>query len=165
MKTALPQSRRSAGILLTECLVYLAVFALLTSIGLAAFYLCWDHSKALVYATDDIGAALRVGERWRADVRAAAGQISLESSATGELARIPRSEKVIVYRFEAGEVYREVPALHVSQLLLPRVKTSSMSVELRSGVTAWRWELELEPHRPETQLPLLFTFEAVQTKP
>ncbi len=157
--------RRMAGIFLTECLVYLAIFALLTGIGLAAFYLCWNHSQALVYATDDISAALRAGERWRADVRRATGRISLEPSATGEWMRIPEGERTIVYLFEAGEVRRELLASQTSELLLPRVKTSQMSVAARSGVTAWRWELELNARRPETQLPLLFTFEAVQTKP
>ena len=165
MKTTLPKSRRTAGMLLAECLVYIGLFALLTGIGLATFYLCWNHSQALVSATDDIGAALRAGERWRADVRRATGVISLEPSATAERVRIPAGEKTIVYHFEAGEIRREVPASHTSELLLPRVKTSEMTVESRSGVTAWRWELELSLRRPETQLPLLFTFEAAQTKP
>lgn len=165
MKATLPKSRRIAGILLVECLVYIAVFAILTGIGLAAFYLCWDHSKALIYATDDIGAALRVGERWRADVRHATGKIALEPSATGELVRMPERNQAIVYRFEAGEVYRDIPAMHTSERLLPRVKSSQMLVEARNGVTAWRWELELGLRRSETQLPLLFTFEAAQVKP
>jgi len=165
MKATASKSRRNEGVLLMECLVYIAVFALLTSIGLAAFYLCWDHSKALIYATDDIGATLRAGERWRADVRHATGKISLESSAAGELVRLPEREQFVVYRFEAGEVRREIPALHTSELLLARAKTSQMSTELRGGVTAWRWELELGLRRTETQLPLLFTFEAAQTNP
>ena len=148
-----------------ECLVYIAVFALLTSIGLAAFYLCWDHSKALIYATEDINASLRAGERWRADVRNATEKMAVESSATGELVRVPEPDKVIVYRFEGGEVRRENSTLHTSELLLARVTKSQMSVESRAGVTAWRWELELGLRRSETQLPLLFTFEAAQTKP
>ena len=157
--------RRAAGILLTECVVYIAVFAILTGIGTAAFYLCWDHSQALIYATDDITSALRAGEHWRADVRGATGKISVETTATGELVRIPETEKEIVYRFESGEVRREIPASKNSQLLLPKVKTSQMKADARGTVSAWRWELELTPRRKETQLPLLFTFEAAQTKP
>jgi hypothetical protein len=157
--------RGIAGILLIQCMVYIAVFAILLGVGTAAFFLCWDHSKALVYATDDIGAALRAGERWRADVRSATGIISVEQSATGEVVHIPAPEKEIVYRFESGEVRREFPATHISQLLLPKVNGSQMSVENRSGVTAWRWELDLLVRRPETQLPLLFTFEAAQKTP
>jgi hypothetical protein len=165
MKTTLAKSRRTAGILLVECVVYFAVFSILTGIGLAAFYLCWDDSKALVAATDDIGAVLRAGERWRADIRGATGKISVEPSAAGERVLIPGPAKEIVYRFEAGELRRESPAGQTSGLVLARVKTSQMTMESRNGVTAWRWELELSLRRPETQLPLLFTFEAAQTKP
>lgn len=165
MKTTLHRQRRTAGILLVECVTYIAIFALLTSIGLAAFYLCWDHSKALIYATDDIRASLRAGERWRADVRQAEGKITVESNADGELIRLPQPEREVVYRFAAGEVRREIPALHTSDLLLAKAKVSRMSAEPRDGVAAWRWELEVGLRRPETQLPLLFTFEAVQTKP
>ncbi len=151
--------------MLIECLVYIAVFAILTGIGFAAFYLCWDHSKALIYATDDIGSALHAGERWRADVRAATGPVSIENTAVGEVVRIPEPEKEIVYRFESGEVRREISTVKNSRLLLQQVNTSQMRMEERAGVTAWRWELVLNERRPETQLPLLFTFEAAQTKP
>jgi Tfp pilus assembly protein FimT len=160
-----PRVRRQAGILLTECLVYIAVFAILLGIGTAAFYFCWDHSKALVYATDDISSALRAGERWRADVRSATGKISIETSADGERVRIPKAGKEIVYQFESGELRREISDTKNSWLLLPKVKASGMKPEARDGVTAWRWELELMPRRREMQLPLLFTFEAAQTNP
>jgi hypothetical protein len=163
---ALHCARRSlAGILLTECMVYIAVFAILTSIGMAAFYLCWEHSNAMVYATDDIDAALRAGEHWRADVRQAGGKISIEQTTNGQLVRIPESGREIDYRFASGQVRREIPAVGRSDLILPKVNTSRMTSELREGVTAWRWELELIQRRKETQLPLLFTFEAVQNAP
>lgn len=164
MKTSLVKSRRSSGILLTECIVYLAVFTILTGIGGAAFYLCWDHSKALVYATDDINAALRAGERWRADVRSATGKISVEQTASADQMRIPIQGKEIIYRFESGEVRRDVSP-QSPEVLLPKVNTSQMSTESRNGVTAWRWELNLVVRRQETQLPLLFTFEAAQSNP
>jgi hypothetical protein len=157
--------RRQSGILLMECLVYISVFAILLGIGMAAFYFCWDHSKALIYAADDIESALRAGEHWRADVRGATGKISVETTATGEVVRIPETEKEIVYRFESGEMRREFSTSKNSQLLLPKVKTSQMKTEARGSVTAWRWELELTERRKETHLPLRFTFEAAQTKP
>jgi hypothetical protein len=157
--------RHQAGILLIECLVYIAVFGILLGGGTAVFYFCWDHSKALMYATNDITAALHAGERWRADVRAATGNISIATTATGEVARIPEPKTEVVYRFDAGEVRREIPALHLSQLLLPKVKSSQMTAEAHDSVSAWRWELELSERRKETHLPLLFTFEAAQKKP
>ncbi len=165
MKTVPAPARGTAGILLVECLVYLAVFSLLTGIGMGAFYLCWGQTQAVICATDDIDAALRAGERWRADVRHATGKISVEPSAAGERMRIPGAQKGIVYRIEAGEMWRESAASPTPQLLLRKIKNSSVTPEARAGVTAWRWELELEVRRNESQLPLLFTFEAAQTKP
>jgi hypothetical protein len=161
---ALP-GRRHAGMMLLECLVYISVFAILLGGATTVFYFCWDHSRALIYATDDITSVLRAGERWRADVRGATGKISVETTAAGETVRIPETKKEIVYRFESGEVRREISASGNSQLLLPKVKTSQMETEVRGGVTAWRWEVELTPRRKETQLPLRFTFEAAQMKP
>jgi hypothetical protein len=165
LPAAIANPRRAAGILLIECLVYLAVFTVLTGVGLAAFYVCWDHSQALVMATDDIASALRAGECWRADVRAATGKISVETSAAGEVVRIPEAGRSISYRFASGEVRRQDSASAHSELLLAKVNSSQMQVATREGVTAWRWELELVPRRPDTQLPLLFTFEAAQTNP
>ena len=159
------KSRRAAGIMITECLVYIAVFGVLLGIGTAAFYFCWDHSKALIYATDDIAAALRAGERWRADVRTATGKISVETTATGEVVRIPEAGKEIIYCFESGELRREFPASNISQLLLPKVKSSQMAAEARGDIAVWCWELELTQRRKETLLPLRFTFEAVSAKP
>ena len=165
----LPQNisrkRRSAGVLLIECLVYLAVFAILLGMGTAAFYFCLDHTKSLIYATDDIASALRAGERWRADVRAATGKITVEFSPAGEVVRIPESEKEIIYRYASGELHRESSTLKNPQVLFSKVKSSRMESAVRGGVSAWRWELELTERRQENHLPLLFTFEAAQTKP
>jgi hypothetical protein len=158
-------SRRRSGVLLLECLVYIVVFAILTGAGMAAFYCCWSHSKAMIYATDDIGSALRAGERWRADVRGATGKISIETGAGGETVRIPKAGGEIFYRFENGELRRGISSKKVSALRLARVKASEMKADPRGAVSAWRWELELTPRRPEMRLPLLFTFEAAQTKP
>jgi hypothetical protein len=162
---SLPKSRRIAGILLVECLVYIAVFAILTSIGLGAFYLCWNQSKAVIYATDDIGASLRAGERWRADVRGATGRISIESTPAGELLRIPHGKDEVFYSYHNGAIRRKLASASSPELLFANVTASQMSDEVRGGVTAWRWELQLPLRRPETQFPLLFTFEAAQTKP
>jgi hypothetical protein len=165
LRTNIPRVRSQGGVLLVECLVYLTVFAILLGIGMAAFYFCWDHSKAMIYATDDIASALRAGERWRADVRSANGKISVETTTNGEVLRIPEMEKEIIYRFGTGEVRRQIASEKFSRLLLSKVKASQMKMDARGEVTAWRWELELAPRRRETHLPLLFTFEAAQTEP
>jgi hypothetical protein len=162
---SISKARRCAGILLVECLVYIAVFAILVGGGTVVFYFFWDHSKALIYATNDIEAALRAGEGWRADVRAATGKISAETTAAGEVVRIPETGREIIYRFESGELRREIPAINDSRLLLPKVKTSRMETDVRGDVNGWRWELELVQRRKEMSLPLRFAFEAVQPIP
>ncbi len=159
-------ARNQAGMLLIECLVYIVVFAILLGLGTAAFYFCWDHSRALIYATDDIESALHAGERWRADVRGATGKITVESMNQGQVVQIPEGGSEIIYRFADGELRRQAGPSKPAALLLPKVKNSRMQEDLHGTVTAWRWELEMSPRREETQLPLLFTFEAVApTKP
>jgi hypothetical protein len=159
------RARDRLGMLLIECLVYLSIFVILLGGATTVFYFCWDHTQALIYTTDDIASALHTGERWRADVRAATGKIAIETTATGELARIPEGAKSVSYRFVSGEVRRQVSTSNYQELMLAKVKTSEMKPDARGSVTAWRWELEMLPRREEAQLPLLFTFEAAQMKP
>ena len=148
------------GMLLMECLVYFVVFTIVLGGATTVFYYCWDHTQAVIYATDDISSALHTGERWRADIRAATDKITVETIATGEVVRIPEGARVVSYRFESGEVRRQASASGNPQLLLANVKTSQMKMDARGGVSAWCWELQLAPRRKETHLPLVFTFEA-----
>lgn len=158
-------TRRKSGVSLIECLVYIAVFGILLGGGTAAFYFCWDHTRAVVFTANEVETALRAGETWRADVRAATGKISVETTAAGEVVKIPEGGKDIIYRFIGGELRREIPAHNHSRVLLERVKVSEVKSAVRDGVSAWRWDLELQPRRKEAQFPLLFTFEAAQPKP
>ena len=157
---SISRARVQAGYLLLECIVYMAVFAIILGLGMATFYLCWDNSKALLYVTDDIAVALHAGERWRADIRNATGKITIETTADGERLRIPHGTNELIYSFNAGEVRRKFASSGFSESLLPTVKASQMVMDTRGPVSAWRWELELKSHRKETHLPLLFTFEA-----
>jgi hypothetical protein len=159
------RARGASGVLLIECLVYVFVFAILLGGATTAFYFCWDHSRAVIFTADEISSALNAGERWRADVRAATGKITVETSATGEVARIPEGARTVSYRFESGEVRRQISASDYQELLLAKVKTSQMTMDARGTVSAGRWEVELLPRRKEANLPLLFTFEAAQTRP
>jgi Tfp pilus assembly protein FimT len=158
----IPGTGRQSGITLIECLVYVAVLAIMTGLALGAFYVCWDGFRALISTTDDVSAALRAGEHWRADVRAATGTISVENSASGQIVKIPENGNQIVYAFSSNEMRRQVGSDGFSQLVLPKVKSSEMKSDVRGGVRAWHWELEL-PERPKgPHVPMLFTFEAAQ---
>jgi hypothetical protein len=103
---------------------------------------------------------LHAGERWRADIRNATGKITVETTAAGEQLRIPCGTNEVLYRFNAGEIRRQVASSDFSESLLPTVKASQMVMDARGPVSAWRWELELKSRRKEARLPLLFTFEA-----
>ena len=157
---SMSRAHAQSGVLLIECVVYIAIFAIVVGLGLATFFLFWDNSKALLYATDDIEAALRAGERWRADVRGATGNITVETTPQGKYLRIPQGTNVILYGFSAGEIRRQLASSTFSESLLPTVEASQMVMDRRGAVSAWRWELELKSRRKETHLPLRFTFEA-----
>jgi Tfp pilus assembly protein PilE len=154
-----------AGMTLIECITFIAVFLILSSLAMGAFYMCWNHSQALIWATDDISAALNAGERWRADVRHATGTITVETTASGETMTIPEGQTEVVYHFASGQVRRQIGPATLAPLLLPRVIASDMKPDTRGSVTAWRWELQLAERRKETHLPLWFTFEAAQKTP
>jgi len=160
-----PTDHRQAGILLMECLVYLSVLTILLALGSAAFYSCWDHTRAVITTSSEIESALQAGERWRADIRSATGPILVETNATGEIVRIPKADQQVCYRFEAEEIHREINTNSTSWRLPAKVIRSEMQPESRAGVTAWHWELELKPARKEVALPLRFTFAAAQPKP
>jgi type II secretory pathway component PulJ len=153
-------ARVRTGYLLLECMFYIVVFAIITGLGLATFFLCWDNSKALRYSTDDIASALRAGERWRADIRGATGKITVETTPSGEFLCIPYGTNQIIYHFTTGEIHRQLASSGFAGSMLTAVEASHMVMDRRGPVSAWRWELELEPHLGITRVPLQFSFEA-----
>jgi Tfp pilus assembly protein PilE len=59
------------GYSLIECLVYIAVLAVVLNLSFVAYYRYEQHTRSLRRNADDITRALRAGERWREDVRTA----------------------------------------------------------------------------------------------
>jgi hypothetical protein len=165
MKVSKNILRKQRGIMLVECMVYVALFLILTGVAMKSFCICWDHSRTLILTTDDISAALQAGEHWRADVRDASGPIKIETTASGEVIKIPEGGKVIFYSFDSGEMRRQAATNDLPRLLLTKVKSSEMKSDLRGGVAAWKWELELAERPKGPHLPMLFTFEAAQKTP
>ena len=158
----IPSARPQAGLTLIECMVYMMVFPILLGVALGSFYVCWDGFKALISTTDDVSAALRAGERWRADVRAASGKITVETTSLGQIVKIPENGNEIIYSFDSKGLRRQMGPGGFSQLVLPNVKSSEMKCETRDAVRAWQWELELPERRKGPHLPMFFTFEAAQ---
>ncbi len=153
-------TRARRGVLLMECLVYMAVSVVLLGIATMALYEGLDNMKALRSNADDIARALQAGELWREDVRSATGPIHLAGN--GETIEIPNPSGNIFYRFADARVSRRTGLDTAWRVVLPRVQRSQMAADARQGVTAWRWELELKTsRRAHIRVHPLFTFFAV----
>ncbi len=161
--TANPQ-RQERGYLMMEALVYIGLVFLILGIGFAALYRCIDNSVALRRNADDITSALHAGERWRVDIRAASSKITVETLAGNQVLHLAGGQRDVFYAFWQGEVLRRV-GTNSWTTVLDHVKSSSMGPASRSTVTAWCWDLELEPRgkgpvKPSRIRPL-FSFLAV----
>jgi hypothetical protein len=166
MKPALnPACERPRGYLLTEALVYMGLLFVVLGLGYLAIYRYIDHSMVLRRSTEDISRALSVGERWRSDVRSADAKIRLENTDSAQFLYLADSQGDVAYRFSDGAVSRRVGSGPWS-IILTDVKSSSMDTDRRQQVTAWRWELELQPRAKASvkagRVRPLFTFSAAQ---
>ena len=160
MKTTTSRNRSTRGILLIECLVYMGALFAVLGVAYSVCFGFWDNAIRLRRNADDIAAALRTGERWRDDVRAASGPPRIENSPYGTLLHIPQKTREVVYLSHDNSILRWTDGgAWVS--LLTNVKSSNMRGDKRREVTAWRWEIELMARRKSVRLRPLFTFEAV----
>ena len=152
-----------AAYLMAEALVYISVVVVVLGAGYIAMHKCLSNAVALRRAADDISSAVHAGERWRADVRGAAGQIRREQDG-GEVVFVLNGRGgERCWRFGTGTVYRRVeggPWVPVVRNVL----SSTMEADARKEVTAWRWELELKPRSKVRRMLPLFTFVAVPQK-
>jgi hypothetical protein len=155
-----PLQTRKNAYLLTETLVYMAVLFLLLGAGYLAMYRCVDNSATMRRSADDIARALRAGEQWRADVRAAASQGRWETTDAGQVLHLPGSRSEVAYRFSEGAVLRRTGS-NPWRPVLTKVKSSKMEADQRQNVTVLRWELELDPGTKPVRVRPLFTFISV----
>ncbi len=159
-----PQPKAQDGYLLAEVLVYIGTVVMLVSLASVMLARCIDRSVALRRNAGEISAALQTGELWRADVRAAASAARIETNGGQQTLRLVSSRGKVAYRFSSKAVFRRLgqgPWVRV----LDNVRASTMEPDPRRNITAWRWELELQPRgkgvaKPSRIRPL-FTFLAV----
>src|SRR5439155_17314082 len=144
-----------AAYMMIECLVYIGVLFALLGVGYAAMYRCITNSVALRRNADDISSALHAGERWRADLRSAAGPIRVQTSASEQVILFSAAQGELAYRFATNAVFRRV-GQHPWVRQLERVKASDMQADPRQSVTPWRWELELQPRSKSARIRPLF---------
>jgi hypothetical protein len=152
---------REPGILILECIVYLALVFLIVGLGYVAFYRGWDNSANLRLNAEQIARALTTGERWREDVRTATGPLRLEESTGEQVLHLPHGSGEVTYRAAQGGIWRQASGRAVSIEVLDRVNSSRMQLDQRRNVKAWRWELELGTREKKRRIKPLLTFEAV----
>jgi hypothetical protein len=153
-----------AAYLLVECLVYISAVFLLLGAGYIALDRCITSSEVLRRSADDITSAIHAGERWRADIRIAAGDVRLVNTNGEQTLYLSGARGTREYRFADGSIFRRVNQGAWSRMM-GNVQISTMELDARGSVTAWRWELELQPRlkgpaKPGRVRPL-FTFTAV----
>ena len=152
------KSRQSAarGIVLIDAMVYIVVLSIIVILAASVFDKGMRESAGLQRNVADIERAMKAGERWRTDVRAAVGPIE----ATEQTLTIPQRDGEIVYEFTTNQVRRTVNAAK-TEVFLARVQNSSMTQERRGYIVGWKWEVELERRLKEARVRPLFTFMAV----
>ena len=154
-------ARRSAGVSLIECLVYIGLVFVVVGGAYLALYHATDNTKGLRRNADDIAAALSVGERWRQDIRDSIGPIQVENIETNQVVHIPQRQGEVVYEFAEGRLSRQQRADAPLLVVLPRVKASVMTADPRSRVTAWRWDLTIQSKTRSVRLKPVFSFAAM----
>jgi type II secretory pathway pseudopilin PulG len=147
------------GYTLIECLVYIAMLAIVLNLSIMAFFRYNQHTNNLRRNADDITRALRAGERWRDDVRAAVAPPHVIENGLA----IPQRSGEVAYMFADGAIWRQ--AAGTRSLVLKQVKASAMSDDSRPHVAAWHWELELVSPQKIIRIRPLFSFTAVSGRP
>jgi hypothetical protein len=152
---------RQKAYLLTEALVYIGLVFVLLGVAYAGLYRFMDNSVLLRRYSEDISRAMHAGERWRADIRLAVAGFRLETNPDGAILHLKTAHGEIAYTTRQGAVLRRIDAGPWATVL-NNVRSSSMLSDVKYNVTAWRWELELQPQikgaiKPGRVRPL-FTF-------
>ena len=160
----IPSQARAAqpAYLLMECLVYIAVFAILLGVGTGGVLLLLGSFEGVDLCHGRHRLRLARGRTLaRGRARCHGKNHRRDHGSRRSCCGFPEERTKSFYRFECR---RSPPPIrrhrNFAESLLANVKASQMAMDARGAVTAWRWELELKPRRKETHLPLLFTFEA-----
>jgi hypothetical protein len=152
--------------MLLDCLMFIALLALILGLALAAFYSVLDHSRNLSRNAARIAATLEAGERWREDVRSAITAPRRLNEGGASVLHLPQATGEVRYAFRDGAVYRQALPNTNWLPVLSDVKDSRMVEDRRERVISLRWEVELQPSK--SRMKPMFTFQSVprsQPKP
>lgn len=149
-----------AGVLLVECLVYVAALMVVFVLAVTSFNRMAIRTSELQRNVSDIERALKAGELWRRDLRAATALCRFESGDGFDAFVIPSGTNEVIYSCDRTNVHRRVSG-GPWQVAVAGVKESKFELDRREGVSAWRWEIELAHRQKVTRVRPLFTFMAV----
>src|SRR5689334_21701286 len=111
------------GFSIIECMVYIALFAIVLDLSFVAYYRYDQHTRNLRRNADDIVRTLHAGDRWREDVRAAiAPPHAIENGLV-----IPQQSGEVTYIFADDVVWRQTSTTRVA--VLKQVKVSTMTTD------------------------------------
>ena len=147
--------------------MYMALLVMFSTLAYQTYYRAARQSADIQRQSREITAALRAGERWRADVRQATAAPKWIPSAWRQtmVMRLTTPTGHINYFFEGSKVWRKVGDAP-KEMVLFNVKNSEMVADTRSTVPAVRWELEIKTQGGRrAQTRPLFTFLAVPNLP
>jgi len=148
-----------AGYLMAEALVYIGVVVVLLGAAYLAMERCINNSIALRRSADDFARVVHVGERWRADVRAAT-ELRWGAENGVPVLSLKGSRFETAYLLTQTNLFRRfgngpwVPTL-------ANTRAISMEPDPHKTLTAWRCEVELEPRSRNPRFRPIFTFIAV----
>ena len=147
-----------AAFSLIECLVYMAVFFVVLGVAFAAYYRMDEQARGFTRNSAGIIRAMQAGERWRADVRAMTNAVQISEN---QGLQLTASDGNVSYFFRDGAVWRQGAKEKHATPVLQNVKASTMKLDGRKQVRAWKWEIELQTKRTNVTVRPLFTFLAV----
>lgn len=144
-----------SGVSLIECLLYIAIFLVIGTLALAAFYRVDVETRAVDRNSDDIVRAVKAGEQWRSDIRRSTSAPAIEQGAL----KFTTREGEVIYTLRESVLWRQTGTNAFP--VLERVRSSVMLPDARQNVIAWRWELEMQTKRAQASVRPLFTFISV----
>lgn len=152
---------RERGMMLIDCLAYIALLAMILGLTVLAFFRASDNTRNLHRDVADIARALNAGERWREDVRAAASPPRIELEAGASVLRLRHPAGDVSYVFRDGTVWRRGLPNTNWLPVLPAIKASIMRPQARTHVTSWAWDVELNGCPRTSGSRPVFSFQAV----
>ncbi len=164
MKLRNHRTRNEAGVSLIDCLVYVALFAVLLTCATRFFSVVYHHNKASASAASYTIAALDAARHWRRDIANAKGEPKLIRDDLFDVIRIDQANgNQVSYRVNGTRLERNDGTEWIP--IIRRVASSVMLPDQREHVRAWRWELAMETKSRFLGDPVRFSFTAVPGHP